>query len=294
VNGHAGLADLAAATAQALRLAGTVEVSLGLDDSLFSGPALHPRWRASYIASGYVAPVAALAVDIGRTRDEFYAPRYADPAMHAAGVFADLLTAEGIAVTGPTRSSGTGGSQLAAVESAPMREIVRLTVQQSDNTLAEVLGRLVAIARGLPGSFSGATAAVVAEAAAQGIDTSDVVISDCSGLADGSQIPARTLVEELLLASRPGNVDLLPVVLDLPISGWQGTLAGRFGEGPARGLVRAKTGSLPGVTSLAGTLQTQAGRLLVFAVMADGTPPGGQLRPQVAIDEFCQRLAGLA
>ena len=295
VNGRAGLADLAAATARQLRLAGTTEVSLGLDDSLFTGPARHAGWRPSYLSSGYVAPVAALAVDVARTRDAFYAPRYADPAMQAAQVFADLLAAQGITVGRPTSSPGAGAApQLAAVESAPMREIVRLTVQESDNTLAEVLGRLVALERGLPGSFSGATSAVVAEAAAEGIDVSGVVIADCSGLADGSAIPARTLVDLLLLASRPGNFDLLPVVLDLPISGWQGTLAGRFGDGPARGLVRAKTGSLPRVTALAGTLQTQSDRLLVFAVLADATPPGGQLRPQAAIDEFCQQLAGLA
>ena len=48
-------------------------------------------------------------------------------------------------------------------------------------------------------------------------------------------------------------------------------LVDRFLEGPARGLVRAKTGSLPGVTSLAGTLLTTQGRLLAFAVIAEAT-----------------------
>jgi len=81
-------------------------------------------------------------------------------------------------------------------------------------------------------------------------------------------------------------------VVDLPISGWQGTLTDRFGGGPARGLVRAKTGSLTGVTSLAGTVQTSDGRVLVFAVLADVTPSGGQVGPRAAIDDFIQVLAG--
>jgi len=80
-------------------------------------------------------------------------------------------------------------------------------------------------------------------------------------------------------------------VVDLPISGWQGTLFERFLDSPARGLVRAKTGSLPNVTALAGTLLTADGRLLAFAVLADATPGGGQEQPRAAIDAFVGQLA---
>ena len=66
---------------------------------------------------------------------------------------------------------------------------------------------------------------------------------------------------------------------DLPVGGWLGTLSDRFTAGAGQGLVRAKTGSLPGVTSLAGTVLTQDGRLPAFGVLADQTPPGGQLGP---------------
>jgi len=292
VNGRAGLLDLAAVTARALRAAGTDEVTLGLDDSLFSGPARNPGWRPSY--GIYAAPVSALAVNIAKTREAPYPPRHADPGLHAAQVFAALLTEQGITVaSGPVRTVvDPAVAELAAVESAPIREIVRFTVQQSENTIAEVLGRLVAVERGLPGSFQGATTAILAEVGAQGIDMTGTVIADCSGLADGSVLPARVLADLLLLASRPGEADLLPVVVDLPISGWQGTLTDRFGGGPARGLVRAKTGSLTGVTSLAGTVQTSDGRVLVFAVLADVTPSGGQVGPRAAIDDFIQVLAG--
>jgi D-alanyl-D-alanine carboxypeptidase/D-alanyl-D-alanine-endopeptidase (penicillin-binding protein 4) len=80
VDGRAGLADLAAQVSKALRLAGTTTVSLGVDDTLFSGPALSPTWVASDIAAGYVAPVTALAVDVAKIKAGEYPPRYPDPA----------------------------------------------------------------------------------------------------------------------------------------------------------------------------------------------------------------------
>lgn len=286
VDGRAGLGDLAGQTAAALREAGVTSVTLGLDDSLFTGEAWNPGWQPEHII--YVAPTAALAVDGGKTRDVPFARRHDDPALEAARAFAALLTAEGIAVTEPVRTTAPEAPEIAAVESAPLREIVGYTIRESDNTIAEVLGRLVAVERGQPGTTAAATRAVVAEVAGLGIDVSGVQIADCSGLAAGSLIPARVLTDVLVLAAT--DPDLLPVVVDLPISGWQGTLVERFVEGPARGLVRAKTGSLPNVTSLAGTLLTTQGRLLAFAVLADATPAGGQEPPRAAMDAFVGRL----
>ena len=296
VSGRAGLVDLAAQVARSLRLAGVAQVRLGLDDTLFSGPTVHPGWKPADVAAGFVAPVAALAVDVAKMREGEYPPRYPDPALQAAQTFAAALVEQGIAVDGaPTRETApTGALEVGRVESAPVREIVRYAVQVSDNAITEVLGRLVAVEHGLPGSFEGATAAVVAELGRQGLSTPGAVLADCSGLATGSALPATLLVDLVVAAAAPTNPQLLPVLLDLPISGWQGTLSDRYDDGPARGLVRAKTGSLPGVTSLAGTVQTTSGRLLAFAVLADATPPGGQPAPRAAIDAFVQQVAGLA
>src|SRR5690606_27514002 len=65
VKGRAGLGDLARTTASQLRLAGRTEVRLDFDDSLFSGPRLHPSWEDSYFNNGYVAPIAPMAVLLG-------------------------------------------------------------------------------------------------------------------------------------------------------------------------------------------------------------------------------------
>ncbi|MBW0010256.1 MAG: D-alanyl-D-alanine carboxypeptidase, partial [Pseudonocardiales bacterium] len=61
-----------------------------------------------------------------------------------------------------------------------------------------------------------------------------------------------------------------------PVAGGSGTLADRF-HGPAgdagRGWVRAKTGTLTGVNSLAGTVLDADGGMLVFALLSNGPNP---------------------
>ena len=289
--GHAGLADLAAQAAPALRRAGTTTVELAVDDTLFSGPLVHPDWKASDIAAGYVAGVASVEVDVAKTRpDEEYSPRSPDPALAAASQLVTALAAEGITVAGPpTRAQATAGAiELGRVESAPVADVVAHMLRVSDNTLAEALGRLVAVSRGLPGSFQGATTAVV-QALARLVDVTGVTLRDCSGLSALTRIPAATLVA--LVRAATSTPSLRRLVIDMPVAGWTGTLSDRSFSAAATGLVRAKTGSLPGVTSLAGTVQTVDGRFLAFAVLADATPPGGQLGPRAAIDDFVGRLA---
>lgn len=293
VRGHAGLADLADQVATALVAAGVTQVTLGFDDTLFTDPSWNAGWQPDH--NRYVAPIMAMAVDIGHTSSHPYSVRHADPALEAARTFATRLAERGITVAGaPARTTApAGATTVGAVESAPMRDIVRYTLEHSENTIAEVLGRLVALATGQPASFAGGTRAVVDTVAGLGVDVTGTTIADCSGLAAGSRIPATVLVDLVALAADGTHPELLPLTLDLAVGGWTGTLNDRFTEGPGRGLVRAKTGSLPGVTSLAGTVQTQGGRLLAFAVMADATGAAGQDLPRRAIDEMVTRLAAV-
>src|SRR5699024_9688098 len=157
------LSTLAAETAALVREQGTEEVTLALDTSALSGGA-NPAWGDNGIAGGWVAPTAALAVDGGRLDGEQYGPKSTDPAGDAAELFADLLSAEGITVTGEIGSSAAPeGAPVAEVTSEPIGDLVRHTLVISDNTTAELLAHLVARARGEPTTPQDAAAAVEAE-----------------------------------------------------------------------------------------------------------------------------------
>ena len=57
--------------------------------------------------------------------------------------------------------------------------------------------------------------------------------------------------------------------------------------------MRAKTGSLPHVTALAGTVLDADARQLVFVVLADARPTAASGAPRAAIDSFVTALSGL-
>lgn len=294
VVGHAGLADLAAQTARALRLEGATTVHLRVDDTLFTGPRTNPGWAETDLSMGFVAPVTALAVDIAKIREGEYPPRYPDPSMAAADTFAERLTEAGITVVGdPSRGTAPeGGVQLGVVASAPIDEIVHYFLETSDNTITEVVSRVVAIDAGLPASFEGGTQAVLRQVALLGVSTTGAHLADASGLADGSTLTPTTVADLLELVTDPAEPTLRPVAAGMPVGGLSGTLTDRYLDSEARGLVRAKTGSLRHVTGLAGTVYDTDGRQLIFVVLADATPDGGQYAPRRAIDGFVSELHG--
>ncbi len=290
--GHAGLADLAAATAAALAQQGTTTVRLVVDDTLFSGPTQSPGWDPSYVRDGFAAPVTALAVDVAKLRDGEYVPRSPDPSLAAGEVFAQRLAEAGVTVDGkPRRGTAPAGVELARVESAPLVDVVHYFLETSDNTITEVVSRLVALDAGLPASFDGGTQAVLHQVGTLGVDTAGARLVDASGLAAGSSLSPALLADVVRLTTDPQHAALRDVAVGMPVAGLSGTLSGRYTTSDARGLVRAKTGSLPNVTSLAGTALDAQRRQLVFVVMADQTPEGGQWAPRQAVDAFVSQLA---
>lgn len=293
VNGRAGLADLAAQVAGELRLTGRTTVTLHLDDTLFTGPAVSPSVFPGNVTAGYVAPVAALAVDVARLEDDEYAPRSTDPAMAAAETFVEALAAQGVTVSGdPVRAAAPSDAPVVGeVESAPLSEVVAYLLQHSDNTITEVVGRVVAVDAGLPGSGEGAIQAVRAAVERLGVDLTGAQLADLSGLGDGSVLSARQLVDVVSLLADPGHPQLRAAAVGLPVAGLSGTLDDRFLDNDGRGVVRAKTGSLPDVSSLAGTVVTADDRLLVFALMTDAVPDGATYGARMILDGFVGSLA---
>ncbi|MGW6871273.1 D-alanyl-D-alanine carboxypeptidase/D-alanyl-D-alanine endopeptidase [Streptomyces xanthophaeus] len=268
------LVALAADTAQALKAAGTASVTLGYDDSLFTGTARHPIG-----VNPNIALVTALTADEGRPDDSTSGPvaRAEDPSKDAARAFAALLADRGIEVTGqPVRAKAAAGAQpLATTLSTPMAGLVERMLTNSDNDIAEALARQTALASGQPGSFEGAEKAVTDRLTALGIDVNGSRFADGSGLGRADKVSAGLLTAVLAKAADPQRPELRPVLTGLPVAGFTGTLRARnSGSSPAAGLLRAKTGTLSGVNSLAGTVVDPSGRLLAFAFLTANSADG--------------------
>ncbi|MEO6471363.1 MAG: D-alanyl-D-alanine carboxypeptidase/D-alanyl-D-alanine-endopeptidase [Aeromicrobium sp.] len=286
----ANLTELASRTARALRKAGTKSVSLGFDDSLFSGPDVSSRWPASYVTGNIVTPVSALwaAQGVGAN-----GVRSRNPAQSAAAEFSGLLSKDGITVrAGTSRTKATqAASKVAWVESATVAQILESTIQHSDNEAAEVMLRHVAVAKGKPGTFDAGVSAVDEILDAAGIDTGGLRLFDGSGLSRDNLISPLTLAQTVRAATVEGPVDSF--VSDLPVGGFSGSIYQRFNGNAiaGRGVVRAKTGTLTGVNSLTGIVNDADGRAIVFAVMADKTKAIPPLEAKAALDNVVAALA---
>lgn len=290
----ASLAALARRTARHLTRAAVYRVQLRYDASLFSGPAVNPTWRRSYVRDDEVSPISALWVDEGRVRAG-YPARVQRPAAAAAQRFADLLRRQGVEVSGPIRPDQAGAKApfVARVRSAPLAEIVQHTIELSDNEAAEVLLRQVAVATGHSGTSRAGVRAVTKTLQGIGLDFSGAHFYDGSGLSRADAVPVDLLVDVLQAAADPAHPELRPLVSALPVAGFTGSLAYRFTSDARDGLgvVRAKTGTLTGVHGLAGIVATAQGQPLVFAVVADAVPVRRTLAAQATLDHIAGLLA---
>ncbi|HAM22854.1 MAG TPA: D-alanyl-D-alanine carboxypeptidase/D-alanyl-D-alanine-endopeptidase [Actinobacteria bacterium] len=289
----ASLSDLADQTASALKAAAsgggetptTLTATVNFNDSLFSGPKTAPSWPSSYVASNLVSPITALMINGGGG---------ADPAKTAATTFASLLKKRGISVSAtPARvTAGSGGTEVAAVNSPALSGVVTHTLTTSDNTAAEMLAHLAGVKNGTGGSFEGGTVAVSRTLEELGISTQGVRLYDGSGLSRDNQVPAQTIGQVLNKSAISNSQQLWPIPYGMPIAGFTGTLANRFilpATKPGRGEARAKTGTLTSVSSLAGIVTDDSGQLLTFVFMAPAAVD--VLGAQVAWDRATAALA---
>jgi serine-type D-Ala-D-Ala carboxypeptidase/endopeptidase (penicillin-binding protein 4) len=306
----ATLQALAAKTAKALRARHMAVVRVGYDDSRFGGPPVAPGWKpfgmpGNYASSGNVTLITGLEVDQGRLTasgapDDSddpgnYRPRSLTPSRDAARAFAKFLRKDGVTVRGqPGRADAPAHpSPVAAVHSPPLAEIVQQMLSESNNVIAETLARQVAIATGRPGTFQGGADAVMAVAAR--FKVTGLRLVDGSGLSPMDRISPRALVSLVRLAAGSGPASLRPVITGLPVAGFSGTLGpgsffGPFGP-KALGTVRAKTGNLTRVATMAGVAYTASGQVLVFAFMGNGFSKRMGALPEVTLAQLATALA---
>ncbi|MFJ6110339.1 D-alanyl-D-alanine carboxypeptidase/D-alanyl-D-alanine-endopeptidase [Dietzia maris] len=264
--------------ADVVRDAGLTPARIVVDPGPYTGPRLGRGWPPSEIPAGNIAPIEAWMLDSGRLdpADE-YSPRTTEPALAAGRALARELGVDPERVRVASDPVETT-EELGRVSSAELTDRLRSMLVHSDNVLAEAICREVALDRDPdgPADFAAGTAAVLDTLTERGLDMSGVRLDDCSGMSNGNRISAAVLTDVLRTASALDATREMRDLLDtLPVAAGSGTLVDRF-TGPAAagaGWVRAKTGTLAGTSTLAGSVTSTDGRTMSFALLSSGTDP---------------------
>jgi D-alanyl-D-alanine carboxypeptidase/D-alanyl-D-alanine-endopeptidase (penicillin-binding protein 4) len=193
------------------------------------------------------------------------------PAAYAALEFRGALRAEGVSVHGGTAASAPPAATTIATASSPtLATLLGLTLPPSDNYFAESLLKDLGARYGGAGTTA-AGAAVVRSTIARVFNLHPYLI-DGSGLSHSDHTTPEQVVSLLTaLAHSPLGTTLRD---DLAVAGQTGTLSERMRNTPADGRCQAKTGTLNGVSNLAGYCQAADGDILAFAFFNDGIETG--------------------
>ncbi len=215
-----------------------------------------------------------------------------DPALYASVVLTELLVERGVVVLGAsgttaTRSGSPNPDALHAIArhvSDSLAVSIRNFLKISDNLTGEQLVKVIgAEVAGPPGDYRTGLAAERRFLASEvGIDTTAMVLADGSGVSRYNLVTARQIVD--LLVYMAGREDLAPSFLSaLPIAGVDGTLEERMRGTAAERAVRAKTGSLAGVSALSGYVASAGGERLAFGMVMEFFP--GSTGPRRAVQD---------
>ncbi|MDU4210498.1 MAG: D-alanyl-D-alanine carboxypeptidase/D-alanyl-D-alanine-endopeptidase, partial [Finegoldia magna] len=292
-SGHAGLADLAAQTAQQLKEKKTTSVQLFLDESVFGDQSPLPNWQAQGNAS-YETKPTPIAINNGLANPELSYGYLPDPALSAAEQFAARLQEQGINAGQIQRgTTPKEARRIGEVKSAALHEVMHETLKESNNMLAEVLCRASAAKAGTGANFPGEIKVAQKVLGDLKLEGAAFANHDCSGLSTENKIKPQLLAALMQSAARGDDPQLRPLVSSLPIGALDGTLHDRYLQQNGAGNVRAKTGSLQHSRALTGLVTTKSGRTLTFCVIIDSFKDGTGGIARGAIDNFVNGLAGL-
>lgn len=227
------------------------------------------RWMprsANVIEVTGVLPLDADSLVAQRSVDE--------PPLYAATVLSELLAARGVTLSGRVvyapLASGERADTVAVHVSDSLAVSLRNFLKISDNLTGEQLVKTIgAEVAGPPGSYASGLAAERAFLAREvGLDTTAFLLADGSGVSRYNLATAGQIVR--LLGWAAGRDDLAgPFITALPVAGLDGTLRNRMRGTAAEGRARAKTGTLQGVTALAGYVSSAEGERLAFSLMTE-------------------------
>jgi serine-type D-Ala-D-Ala carboxypeptidase/endopeptidase (penicillin-binding protein 4) len=242
------------------RITGRVVGDESRFDSLRGGP------DSNYGTSIWVGPLSGLPFNKGYTLGR-HAKFQREPARYAAEQFRLELRRAGVkikrkAVPGVAPA---GSATIGEWASARMAVLARHTNRPSDNYMAETLLKGLGAEFGAGGTTAAGAAVARKQAAEFGARPQ---IVDGSGLSRLNRTTPRDVVR--LLQGLDDSEIADPMRISLAVAGKSGTLSDRMRHSVAKGRCRAKTGTLIGVSNLAGYCDSRAGGRVAFAFLMSG------------------------
>lgn len=250
------------------------------DGSRFDRLRAGPLWKPGF-AGLECAPLAALGID----RNLAGGKPVSVPELAAARALRAALIRTGVKVEGPAAEAKApaGAVTVASADSPELRRVLWSMGKDSDNFTAEMVLKNVAAAKGVGRTTTGAILARQS-LAARLLPLGGTRIVDGSGLSPANRLTADLLTS--LLAEAASDPALAgPLRTSLAVAGVDGTLDDRMRDGPARGVVRAKTGTLREASALSG----YAGRF-AFSVLVNA-PEVNQYTAHLLQDRVAAALA---
>jgi len=239
------------------------------DESLFDNDRGGPATRNRADIPDYGGELSALVYDHGMSQARM------SPAVFAAHEVVLTMRAQGIRARAARRTQRTpaGAKELASVSSPPLAVLLRLMDVPSDDLIADMLTKQLGARFYGIGSLA-AGAEEIREDLADRYHI-DPAIFDGSGLDRQDSSTPEQIVSLLAQVSTTGDGALLRAAL--PVVGREGTVESLGGRSWARGHCVAKTGTLNGVSNLAGYCTTRHGHTIAFALMIDGPSNGAAM-----------------
>ena len=197
-----------------------------------------------------------------------------EPTNYTMNVFKHVLDEQGIEFTNVTQvGTGTvpgGATLLATKQSIPLKKLITPFMKLSNNGHGEVLVKEIGRVIGGEGSWTKGLSVMNQTLADIGIDMNTILLRDGSGMSHKTLVTSNEVTNLLyIVQTKPWYEDFMN---SLPVAGIEerfvgGTLRYRMKDTAAEGKVKAKTGTLNGVTSLAGYAETKDGETLIFSAI---------------------------
>jgi D-alanyl-D-alanine carboxypeptidase/D-alanyl-D-alanine-endopeptidase (penicillin-binding protein 4) len=200
------------------------------------------------------------------------------------------LKRQGISVSGRVRrgTAAFGARTLATVQGDTVQEIIVEMNKFSNNFVAEMLAKNLSAHSQPPGNLERGMAIIREYMRSLGLSELEYTLVNPSGLTRDNKLSARALVR--MLQDMGGSFQYAPEFMaSLPIAGVDGTLRRRLRHTPAERFIRAKTGYVDDVVTLAGYAGHKSGRIVTFAFLYNGKAPPYKLRK--LYDDLCEELA---